>query len=738
MLSPFMSEKTPNKRVTSLMRFSSFLSSSWSAGSEATVRPSYLSAALAAGGLSLFLLLAVPGQAAENLDQPLVKLKPTLNQAIASVNVVQLLKNNSYEKPNLAENGSEKVFNNYLDSLDHNRSFFLASDIKEFSKHKSNLDNALKGGNLRPAFEIFNRYHQRSEERIRYMLKLVEKGISKLDFKKKETLEIDREKAPWLPDRREQKDLWRRQLKDSVLAMKLNDKENKEITELLTKRYTNQLRRLHQTRSEDAFQLYLNAYTQLFDPHTQYFSPQRAENFDINMSLSLEGIGAVLQSEDEYTKVVSVVSGGPADSAGQLQAGDKIIGVAQDKKGKMEDVVGMRLDEVVKLIRGTKGTLVRLEVIPSAANDGKNKVYPIIRDKVKLEEQSAQKSIIETGKGANKKRIGIIEIPAFYIDFKAAQNGDPKYKSTTRDVRKLIEELKREKINGLIIDLRNNGGGSLQEANQLTGLFISKGPTVVVKDSRGHTEAQQDPDPEEIYDGPMAVLINRLSASASEIFAGAMQDYQRALVIGGQSFGKGTVQTIQPLNHGQLKLTVAKFYRVSGQSTQNRGVIPDIDFPSLFDPKEIGESSLPNALPYTEITPVSYAPLKPISPEVPALKKLHDKRIANNPDFIYMDKLRDYQKHFEDRTSVTLNEKARRKKIEKMREERLTIENYLRKAKGKKPYKTLDELEDEHTAQVAQTNKDKKPEEDAQLVETGAILSDWIRSKPLLVKQAEE
>ena len=684
---------------------------------------------LAAGTVSLALLLSpVTSNSAENLSQPLTPLKPTLNQAIASVNVVQLLKSNSYEKPDLSREGAQKVYLSYLETLDRQRSFFLASDIEEFNKYQFSLDDALKGGNLRPAFEIFNRYQQRGEERVQYMLKLLKQGISKLNFNKQEKLEIDREDSPWLRNQAEQEDLWRRQLKDSVLAMKLNDKKDSEITELLTKRFTNQLRRLHQTRSEDAFQLYINAYTQLYDPHTQYLSPQRAENFDINMSLSLEGIGAVLQSEDEYTKVVSVVPAGPAAKAGQLLPGDKIIGVAQDKDGKMEDVVGMRLDEVVKLIRGTKGTTVRLEVIPASASDGKNKIYAIIRDKVKLEEQSAQKNVMEIGTGVNKKRIGVISIPAFYIDFKAAQAGDPNYKSTTRDVRNLIKELEQESIDGLVIDLRNNGGGSLQEANQLTGLFIPQGPTVVVRDSRGRTEAQQDPDPKEVYQGPIAVLINRLSASASEIFAGAMQDYQRALVIGGQSFGKGTVQTIQPLNHGQLKLTIAKFYRVSGQSTQNRGVIPDISFPSLFDPEEIGESALPNALPYTEIRPVQYSPLKRIAPELPELRARHKKRIINDPGFIYLDKLLAYQKQFEDRKSVTLNQKAREKESQQMRDGRLDIENYLRTSKGKKPFKNLEELEKEQTAQL---DKNQKPDvtDDALLVETGAILSDWINVK---------
>ncbi len=695
---------------------------------------SFLAFVLLAGSLAL----PPSAHALEDINQPLDSLKPTLNQAIASVNVVQLLKSNSYEKLNLNESNSAKIYESYLETLDRNRSFFLASDINEFNKYRDSLDDALKGGNLRPAFEIFNRYRERSEERIRFMLKLVADGLDTFNYNNNESLELDRSKASWLKDTKEQQTLWRKQLKDSVLTMKLNDKKLPEISELLTKRFNNQLRRLHQTRSEDAFQLYLNSYTQLYDPHTQYFSPQRAENFDINMSLSLEGIGAVLLTEDEYTKVVSIVPAGPADKAGQLKPGDHIVGVSQGKDGKMEDVVGMRLDEVVKLIRGTKGTLVRLEVKPSSG-DGKNRIYPITRDKVKLEEQSAQKSILEVGTGKDKKRIGIIDIPAFYIDFKAAQAGEPNYKSTTRDVRKLISELQKEKIDGLVIDLRNNGGGSLQEANQLTGLFIPKGPTVLVKDSRGRTEAQQDPDPKEVYQGPMVVLINRLSASASEIFAGAMQDYQRALVIGGQSFGKGTVQTIQPLNHGQLKLTIAKFYRVSGQSTQNRGVIPDISYPSLFDPKEIGESSLPHALPYTEIKPVAYKAFNSLAPVIPELTKKHETRVAKNPDFLYFKKVREYQKQHEERKTVSLNEKTRKAEIKKMRDQRLAIENSLRKAKGEKPYKDLDEMEKEQTEHFNNDKKDKKPEDDALLVETSNILKDLIQTKKsLLATRSDE
>ncbi|MCK5894341.1 MAG: carboxy terminal-processing peptidase [Endozoicomonadaceae bacterium] len=672
-------------------------------------------------------------------EQTVVPLKPTLNQAIANVNVVQLLQRNSYDDIVIDGSSSKRIFQGYLDTLDRQRSFFLASDINSFEPYRHMLDSAIKSGNLKPAFDIFNRYMQRSEERIRFTLKHLDSGIDNVDFHKNELLIVDREKESWLTDKTMQEDLWRRQLKDNILRMKLNDKSMTEIQELLYKRYTNQLRRLHQTQSEDVFQLYLNSFTQLYDPHTQYFSPQRAETFDISMSLSLEGIGAVLQSEDEYTKVISIVPAGPADKAGQLKTSDRIIAVSQGKNGKFDDVVGMRLDEVVKLIRGPKGTMVRLEVIPADSKDGKTRIYPISRDKVKLEEQSAKKKIVTVKQNNHKYRIGIIDIPAFYIDFKAAQAGDPNYKSTTRDVRALLKDLSKEKIDGLIIDLRSNGGGSLQEANQLSGLFISEGPTVVVRDSRGRIDAQQDPDPEEVYSGPMVVLINRLSASASEIFAGAMQDYRRAVVTGSQSFGKGTVQTIQPLNHGQLKLTIGKFYRVSGQSTQNRGVIPDISYPSLLNTDEIGESALPNALSWDEINPVQFKPFKSLTFIMPTLRKRHESRISNNPDFRYFQALKTLQQNYDTKTVISLNEKERRSETNNIRSKRLKLENQMRQAKGKPIYKSLDQLEEEQNANVSQYGKsdDDKPEDDALLMESGNILTDLIELSLRSKRQAE-
>ena len=675
---------------------------------------------------SFFLSFNIVLAADQDINKPVSNLSPSLQQTIASVNVVQLLSRNHYRKVPLNRETADKAFDLYLERLDPNRSFFLQKDIEEFIPYREKLTDSLKSGDLNPGFAIFNRYRQRAEERARFMLKQLDAGIKSLDLKKDEELITERKEEPWLKDKKAQEELWRKQFKDSVLSQKLNNRTDEEIVNQLRRRNTNLLRRLHQSKSEDAFQTYINSFTAIYDPHTQYFSPQTAENFDINMSLSLEGIGAVLSAEDEYTKVVSVVPGGPAEKAGQLRAGDKIISVAQGKSGKLEDVVGMRLDDVVKLIRGPKYTTVRLEIIPGAGKSGSTRIYEIVRDQVKLEEQDASKKIIEIP-GENKaKRIGVIEIPTFYIDFKAAQAGDPNYKSTTRDVRRLLREMKEEKIDGLIVDLRGNGGGSLQEANELTGLFIDKGPTVIVRNSRGRTDKQEDPDPEQLYTGPMAVMIDRLSASASEIFAGAMQDYGRALVIGSQSYGKGTVQSIQPLNHGQLKLTLAKFYRVSGQSTQNQGVLADINFPSLYDDQKIGESTLPEALPWDTIPAARYRTYADFKPLLKGLDEKSKERTKDNAEFVYLYEMKDYLNRYEDKGKVSLNEEKRKLEQQTMRSQRLAIENRLRKAKGEPLLNNLDELEEIDNVQIPpEKKKDKEP--DAFLKEAGHILADLTR-----------
>ncbi|WP_300725625.1 carboxy terminal-processing peptidase [Pseudomonas sp.] len=660
-------------------------------------------------------------------------LQPDRDEVIASLNVVELLKRHHYSKPPLDDARSAIIYDSYLKLLDPSRSYFLASDIAEFDKWKYQFDDFLKNGDLNPGFIIYKRYLDRVKSRLDFALADLSKGIDSFDFKAKETLQIDRKDAPWLKTEAELNDLWRKRIKDEVLRLKIAGKEPAKIQELLTKRYKNQLTRLDQTRAEDIFQAYINTFAMSYDPHTNYLSPDNAENFDINMSLSLEGIGAVLQSDNDQVKIVRLVPAGPADKTKQVAPADKIVGVAQGDK-EMVDVIGWRLDEVVKLIRGPKGSVVRLEVIPAsnAPNDQTSKVVSITREAVKLEEQAAKKSILNLKQDGKDYKLGVIEIPAFYLDFKAFRAGDPNYKSTTRDVKKLLTELQKEKVDGVIIDLRNNGGGSLQEATELTSLFIDKGPTVLVRNADGKVDVLEDENPGAFYKGPMALLVNRLSASASEIFAGAMQDYHRALIIGGQTFGKGTVQTIQPLNHGELKLTLAKFYRVSGQSTQHQGVLPDVALPSLIDTKEIGESALPEAMPWDTIRPAIKPAADPFKPFIAQLKSEHDARVAKDAEFVFIrDKLALAEKLMSEKT-VSLNEEERRKQHADIDAKQLVMENARRKAKGEAPLKEM-KKEDEDALPVEPEKT--KPEDDAYLSETGRILLDYLKLSSQVAKK---
>ncbi|TDV54564.1 S41A family C-terminal processing peptidase-1 [Pseudomonas graminis] len=651
-------------------------------------------------------------------------LQPDRDEVIASLNVVELLKRHHYSKPPLDDKRSEIIYQSYLKLLDPARSYFLASDIAEFDKWRFQFDDFLKSGDLAPGFTIYKRYLDRIKSRLDFALAQLSKGVDKIDLNTQETLLVDRKDAPWAKSEAELDDLWRKRVKDEVLRLKIAGKDPAKIQETLTKRYKNQLARLGQTRSEDVFQAYLNTFAMSYDPHTNYLSPDSAENFDINMSLSLEGIGAVLQSDNDNVKIVRLVPAGPAAKTKQVATADKIIGVAQGDK-EMVDVIGWRLDEVVKLIRGPKGSVVRLEIVPAsnAPSDQTTKIVSITREAVKLEEQAAKKSILHLNQDGKDYKLGVIEIPAFYLDFKAYRAGDPEYKSTTRDVKKLLTELQSEKVDGVVIDLRNNGGGSLQEATELTSLFIDKGPTVLVRNADGKVDVLEDENSGAFYKGPMALLVNRLSASASEIFAGAMQDYHRALIIGGQTFGKGTVQTIQPLNHGELKLTLAKFYRVSGQSTQHQGVLPDIGYPSIIDTKEIGESALPEAMTYDTIKPAIKPAVDPFKPFLAQLQSRHDVRSAKDAEFVFIEEKLALAKKLMSEKTVSLNEAERRKQHADIESQQLAMENVRRKAKGEEPLK---ELKKEDEDALPSDDDKTKPEDDAYLAETGRILLDYL------------
>ena len=673
-----------------------------SAAARQLPRSLVLTAALAFAGSSGTALATVSAGNKAVTDE-IAALAPLPVHSNTTRNIVDALSSRHYVTTELNDLLSEQIYQGFLEDLDPSKSYLLASDIAEFDTLRYQLDDTLLRGDAKPAFIIFNRYHQRVLARFESILAQLEKGTDVFDFERDEFLELDREEAPWATNNAELDDLWRRRLKNAVLNLRLADKEPEKIQELLLKRYKNRLTRTRQTNSEDVYQLYMNAFTRTYDPHTQYFSPRTSENFNINMSLSLEGIGAVLQQEDEFTRVVSLVPAGPADKSKQVFPDDKIVAVAQGLEGEMIDVIGWRLDEVVQLIRGKKDTIVRLDVIPASSTDSsESKIVKIVRNTVKLEEQSAKSEIIEVEQFGHKRKIGVIDIPAFYIDFQALQKGEKDFKSTTRDVKVLLADLMAEGVEGVVIDLRNNGGGSLQEARTLTGLFIDRGPTVQIRSKSNRVDILNDRDIRTIYDGPLAVLVNRLSASASEIFAGAMQDYERGVIIGSQTFGKGTVQSLLPMNRGQLKLTQAKFYRISGESTQHKGIIPDISFPSNFDLDSIGESTLDGPLPWDQISATSFRTKQMIGPLVTELDRLHKARVTEDPEFTYMADAAAYRKVRAQQTAVTLNESQRLKEKEDSDTFWLALENTKRLQQGLPEIDSLDELQGDKEPVVAE------------------------------------
>lgn len=568
---------------------------------------------------------------------------------------------------------SNIIFDRYLSSLDHGKNYFLAEDIESFNGFKSILDDNLIKGDVQFYYDLFNLYLKRLNERIIFIDKLLD---VEFDFTIDESYEFDRDKSDWAKDETELNELWRKRLKNDALTHKLNGKDWEFIQKTLRKRYKNYADFLNKYNSEDVFQLAMNSFTQAIDPHTNYLSPVSSDNFKIDMSLSLEGIGARLQTEDDYTKVAEIIPGGPADKSGLLKADDKIIAVAQGNDGEFEDIIGWRITDAVKLIRGTKGTTVRLQIIKAGSDlNSKPMEISLVREKVKLEDQAAKGSILEIINEDKPFKIGVIDIPKFYNDFEGNRNGDSNSKSTTKDVKKIIDSLKIENIDGLVIDLRDDGGGSLQEAIELTGLFIKDGPVVQVKNSDGNVDIATDPDPGIFYDGPLTVLVNRFSASASEIFAGAIQDYERGFVLGEQTYGKGTVQNLIDLNRlsskknndlGQIKITIAKFYRINGGSTQNLGVVPDISYPTIIDPEDFGESSEPSALPWDEISSANFHKFSNIKKYINTLSEKHQKRIAESKDFNKLINDVEEYKINKNKTAISLNEEIR--KIEKEKE----------------------------------------------------------------------
>jgi carboxyl-terminal processing protease len=641
--------------------------------------------------------------------------------------ILEELADNHYRKVTLDDKFSQALFNHYLKTLDPAKTIFLQADIQEFGRYTHQLDDALKSGKLDPAQLIFRRFHERTLALVKYTLADIER-YNKPYAGKNNEIELDRKDAPWPANLAESQVLWDKPIFNEVLLIKLSDdkKNNKDsLSDRLRKRYENRLKKLETMTADDAFEIFINASLDLYDPHTEWLTPKSEENFKINMSLSLEGIGAVLQQEEDKTKIARLVTGGPAAKSGALKTGDFILAVAQGKNGEMEDISGQRLDEVVQKIRGPKGSIVRLQI--ETENSQSIKVVEIVRDKVKLEDQAAKSDIFHHG----DKKIGIINIPTFYMDFEAYQRGDANYRSTTRDVEKLLRDLIKENVDGVVVDLRSNGGGSLQEARLLTNLFISQGPVVQIRSANNLIDRSLRAEQNPVYLGPLLVLTNHLSASASEIFAGAIQDYERGLVLGEQTFGKGTVQTIVNLDYGQLKFTNAKFYRVSGDSTQHRGVVPDITTPSLFDYDDVGESSLDHVLPWDRIHEIAHTHYNEIKPFVERLSSLHKKRMDLNPDYQLLLEKISYRNSKKSLKSLSLDEKVRRQQRDADNDWLLRVTNQMRKSKKLSEFSDIDALEKYEEEKSAQWSGATviDLEDDFLLREGAMILCDFIDFK---------
>jgi carboxyl-terminal processing protease len=656
--------------------------------------------------------------------------------------ILERLATGHYRSQPIDDALSERYLTEYISILDSGKNYFLQSDIDEFDQWKYILDDLSKRGDINPGFIIFNRLRDRAKERLQSVLTLLEDPTYKFVLDGSNSIIIDGDERGWFLSEADANSFWEKRITDSLIRLLLNDKDQEEARTLLIKRYKTQIKQFEQRDSQDVLQIYANALASLYDPHTAYFSPRRNENFQISMSLSLEGIGAELTTEDEYTKVNRIIPGGPADLHGSLKAEDKIVGVGQDEED-IVDVIGWRIDDVVALIRGAKDTSVRLEYIPGNGDSSNTKIIKILRDKVKLEDKSAQSQILEIEQLGKTLSIGVIEIPAFYMDFEAYRARDPNFKSTTRDVYNLIKELKDSKVDGIVLDLRSNGGGSLFEATSLTDLFVDRGPVVQIRDSNQRVQRNNRAYRAAAYDGPLLVMINRLSASASEIVAGALQDYGRALVVGSQSFGKGTVQDVTPLSKGQLKLTISKFYRVSGDSTQHRGILPDIEFPSTYDFEEVGESQQDNALPWDRIRRVPHTTKTDLQPLIGALTENYTKRRRSNPDFVSLVDKIELSDNWDSQKTLSLNLEKRRLRSESWDKQLFEIENKRRQAKGLDIFEDLEswkdsgeEKEDSVDQDISKTeelatsidieDEENILEEDPMLYEAGHILGDQI------------
>ena len=660
------------------------------------------------------------------LSSSLLSAQNTIEQAIQPEKkhekigalVERFIERSHYNHTKVDDKLSSLIFSKFIESLDENRSYFTQDEINAFEIYRFKIDDMLGSDAIDPIYDIFNTYRKRASERMEFALALLEKEP---DFTLQESFKFDRSDIDWPSTSVELDEIWRKRVKNDALSLILNDKTWDEAKEILTKRYERFSKQLNQINSDDIFETFMNSAVHSLDPHSSYFSPRNSEEYQIQMSLSYFGIGASLSIEDDYVSIVNIIPGGPAAIDGRLKPKDRITGISQGEDKSMTDVIGWRLDDVVRLIRGPENTVVKLQILPGDSNPGETEnIIELTREQIKLEESAAKSKIIETQREKEKFKIGVIDIPSFYRDFRALKSGDEEFTSTTSDVKRLLSNLENDNIDALVIDLRNNGGGHLTEATALTGLFIDNGPVVQLRNANGRISRLDDPDPvpRSAYNGPLIVLVNRYSASASEIFAAAIQDYERGIVVGQQTYGKGTVQNLYALDQyvrrnqdelGQLTLTIGKYYRVTGESTQNRGVIPDIELPSYIDIDNTGESSRDTALPWDKIKPSRYKKNQSMEDPINQLRELHTERRKTDPELIFL--LKDIEESFlyRKQTTVSLNLNKRISEREEREERKEVIDNLRVKANNND--ETQEESEDR----------------DINLNETAAIATDLVK-----------
>jgi carboxyl-terminal processing protease len=624
--------------------------------------------------------------------------------------VTQFIQKSHYNQVAVDDKLSSRVLDTYIESLDRNRMYLLASDIESFEKNREILDDVVKSKPLDPVFEMYEVYRTRVRERLTFALTQLE---NEPNYLSDEEYEFDRSDSPWAASTAELDEIWRHRVINDALSLALEDESWEKIQDVLTSRYKGFIKRLGQVNNDDVFERFMSAFSRTLDAHSTYFSPRQAEENQIQLSLSYFGIGASLQTEDDFVKIVGIIPGGPAAIDGKLQPNDRITGVAQGLEGDMQDVIGWRLDDVVDLIRGPAESIVRLEIIPANAPPGSpKKIIGLTRDQVKLEEQAVKGEVRKVPRDGREWSIGVIDVPSFYRDFRALSNGDKNYTSTTKDVKKLISELEEQGIDGLVIDMRGNRGGLLSEATGLSGLFIDNGPVVQLRNTNGRIIRLDDPDPvaRVAYSGPLVVLVNRFSASASEIFAAAIQDYARGVIVGQQTFGKGTVQSIYSLDQylrsddgrgfGQLTLTMGKYYRVTGESTQHRGVEPDIELPSAIDADLVGESAEDNVLPWDTVQTTRFRKGKPLNNTIASLTASYTERSKEDPNFRYQMDTIEAAEEARSQKTISLNIEQRRTKRQQELDRRLERENARRTALGIEPVENLDDIDAEERPDV--------------------------------------